>query len=73
MEIIKKGTANTQSKGSKLFINTLAVHMTHANKHVQPFVCDFTKTNKSIFFKILVPAAVLMGCWGMTILAMNLL
>lgn len=73
METIKKRTANKELKGSKLFNNTLAVHMMHANKDVQPFVCDFTRKNKSIFFNILVPAATLLGCWYLVVIAMSLI
>ena len=73
METVTKKTANEESKGSKLFTDTLAVHMMHANKDVQPLVCDFTKKNKSIFFNILVPAATLLGCWYLIVIAMSLI
>ena len=73
MQAVPKRTATKNSKGSKLFIKSVAVHMTHTNRYVQPFVCDFTKTNKSIFFNILVPAATLLGCWYLIIIAMSLL
>jgi len=73
MQAVPKRTATKNSKGSKLFIRSVAAHMTHANRHVQPFVCDFTKKNKSIFFNILVPAVVLAGCWYLIIIAMSLL
>ena len=49
MQAVPKRTATKNSKGSKLFIRSVAAHMTHANRHVHPFVCDFTKKNKSIF------------------------
>ena len=73
MQAVPKRTATKNSKGSKLFIRSVAAHMTHANRHVHPFVCDFTKKNKSIFFNILVPAATLLGCWYLIIIAMSLL
>ncbi len=73
MQAVPKRTATKNSKGSKLFIRSVAAHMIHANRHVQPFVCDFTKKNKSIFFNILVPAATLLGCWYLIIIAMSLL
>ena len=73
MQAVPKRTATKNSKGSKLFIRSVAAHMTHANRHVHPFVCDFTKKNKSIFFNILVPAVVLAGCWYLIIIAISLL
>jgi len=73
MQAVPKRTATKNSKGSKLFIRSVAAHMTHANRHVHSFVCDFTKKNKSIFFNILVPAVVLAGCWYLIIIAMSLL
>lgn len=73
MQAVPKRTATKNSKGSKLFIRSVAAHMTHANRHVHPFVCDFTKKNKSIFLNILIPAAVLAGCWYLIIIAMSLL
>jgi len=72
MEAIKKRTATKEQKG-QTFIKSVAIHMSHANRHTSPLVLDFTKKNKGLIKNIIVPAILLFGCWYLIIIAMSLL
>ena len=72
MEAIKKRTATKEQKG-QTFIKSVAIHMTHANRHVNPYVCDFRIKNKGLIKNIIAPAILLFGCGYLIIIAMSLL
>ena len=72
MESVETQTATKEQKG-QTFIKSVAVHLCHANRHVNPYVCDFRTKNKGIFKNIIIPAMLLLGVWYLIPFAMLML
>ena len=72
MEAVETKTATEKQKG-QTFIKSVAVHLVHANRHVNPYVCDFRTKNKGIFKNIIIPAMLLLGVWYLIPFAMLML
>ena len=72
MEAVETKTATKKQKG-QTFIKSVAVHLCHANRHVNPYVCDFRTKNKGIFKNIIIPAMLLLGVWYLIPFAMLML
>ena len=72
MESVETQTATKEQKG-QTFIKSVAVHLCHANRHVNPYVCDFRTKNKGIFKNIIIPAMLLLGIWYLIPFAMLML